>query len=138
MLNVPGLRVYLGAWLGSVVSASVKVYAKGARDGLADLPGVVLGEVEVPEFATPTGCFDRYALTVALVWPRPAIDDEALQAAFEAEWLALVEALRNLQDEDPALGGLVASWRLLSSEFGSLLVRGASYPAHVISFEVTA
>ena len=44
MLNVPGLRVYLGAWLGSVVSASVKVYAKGARDGLADLPGVVLGE----------------------------------------------------------------------------------------------
>lgn len=138
MLDVAALRVHLGGWLGQTVGQGVTVYEKGARDGFADLPGVVIGEVEVPEFGTPSGCFDRYELTVALVWPRPAIDDEGLQARFEAEWLGLVEALRNLQDEDPYLGGLVGSWRLVSSEYGSLLVRGASYPAHVISFEVTA
>lgn len=137
MINPAAIRGALAALLEPLVSEGVTLYPQGVANGFAELPGVVLGEFEVEEFEAPSSCLDRYAIAIAIVWPNPGIDDEGTQAGLEAEWIKLASAVRELQNEDPDLGGTVAEWHPVRSEFGGYTVRGIEYPAHVLTLEIT-
>lgn len=137
MLAARDLRSWLSAWLQGVVPEGVAVFPAMARDGFASLPAVGLGALEVPEFGV-TACLDVYTLPVVVAWPRPGISEEDEQAGHETLWLGVLGALQDLQAEEDTLGGHVAEWHLGSAEYGTLEVRGAAYPAYVITCQLTA
>ena len=97
-------------------------------------PCVVLGQPDT-EFGDFL-CVDKNTLGLAVVVRDHPQGPAATQQELEGLWPQVAAAVKRLLQADNTLGGLVVDARLMSAEFGDLVVQGQPFPAQQLTLEI--
>lgn len=138
MLNLAAVRGVLADWVEDhKPDGLVAVYRRGVLDGAWQAPAVSIGQPSMEEADVQPCGLSRWEWPVHVVVDRPGTDEEATQAELEQLWPQVYTALEQLLSTDPYLGAAdIANAQLVRADFGSLTVRGQSFPAYEITLEI--
>ena len=137
MIDMVAVRAHIASELtsrlGVLLADPPDVLPRGV-DGPFDPPVVVLGQPDVEFDVEP--CLDKWTLSVAVVVRVDPSGMTATQTQLEELWPAVATAVREMCSDDQSLGGLVASARALSADFGDFKVGSQTFPAQAIQLEI--